>query len=291
MNNKQKFVKSFLIITIISIVLVGFGTEASANHSMNGYHWPRVSNPFTIYVTDNVDGSWDSYLTSALNDWSSSSVLDMQVGAGFTVGVLKNKKNTKNLRNGTNTMSTTPSITKTCDPVMGKVIVCNDVYSGNWMGTTMVWVTGPENHITQATIRLNDTYFSMPMYDTADWRNLTMCHELGHTLGLDHQDVDWYNTNLGTCLDYGMDPSTNRRPNFHDYEQLDITYSHLDAISGVGIVSGVGVLRLGSNSSVNINDSSSWGKGIEKDKNGKYSLFEKDLGEGNKVLTHVFWAK
>jgi hypothetical protein len=40
---------------------------------------------------------------------------------------------------------------------------------------------------------VNDTYFNTPKYDTSAWRNLVMCQEVGHTLGLDHQDEDFDN--------------------------------------------------------------------------------------------------
>ena len=35
-------------------------------------------------------------------------------------------------------------------------------------------------------------------------------------------------------MDYTNDPSTNQHPNAHDYEELDIIYSHLDGTSGGG---------------------------------------------------------
>ncbi len=47
-----------------------------------------------------------------------------------------------------------------------------------------------------------------------------MCQEVGHTLGLDHQDEVFDNPNLETCMDYTNDPSTNQHPNAHDYDQL-----------------------------------------------------------------------
>ena len=35
---------------------------------------------------------------------------------------------------------------------------------------------------------------------------------------------------------------------------------------------------------------SEWGKAISTDGKGRPDLFEVDLGNGNKVFTHVFWA-
>ncbi len=33
-----------------------------------------------------------------------------------------------------------------------------------------------------------------------------MCQEIGHDFGLDHQDENFNNPNLGTCMDYTNDP-------------------------------------------------------------------------------------
>jgi hypothetical protein len=71
------------------------------------------------------------------------------------------------------------------------------------------------------TLKVNDTYFNTPTYDTTPWRNLVMCQEVGHTLGLDHQDTSFDNPNLGTCMDYAsnpLGPPDNEHPNKHDYD-------------------------------------------------------------------------
>jgi len=57
---------------------------------------------------------------------------------------------------------------------------------------------------------------------------LVMCQEVGHNFGLGHQDEDFYNPNLNTCMDYTSDPSTNTMPNAHDYEQLVLIYDHTE---------------------------------------------------------------
>src|SRR5215510_2827387 len=51
----------------------GFGalqSSLSANHSWNGYHWARTSNPFLVQLGDNVNSAWDAYLAVASSDWS-----------------------------------------------------------------------------------------------------------------------------------------------------------------------------------------------------------------------------
>src|SRR5262245_8358317 len=105
-----------------------------ANHSWNGYHWARTSNPFTVKLGDNVSGPWDSILVTTSSDWSQSTVLDMTIVTGGT-------------------------IPKRCRPTNGRVEVCNATYGNTgWLGVAQIWVSG--SHITQGTVKLNDTYFN-----------------------------------------------------------------------------------------------------------------------------------
>jgi hypothetical protein len=245
-------------ITIMATLLSG-GT-AQANHSWGGYHWARTANPFTIALGDNVSSAWDSYLNVASADWSQSTVLDTRVTAG----------------------SVKP---RTCKATAGMVQVCNANYGNNgWLGIASINITGG-THITQGTVKLNDTYFASAQYNTPAYRAFVTCQEIGHTFGLDHQDENFTNTNLGTCMDYTNNPSTNQHPNKHDYDQLVTIYSHLDSFSTVGssAAAGPGKGQVG-------NDASSWGRQVEGSRAAGHSTFVRDFGGGNKVITFVTWA-
>ena len=181
--------------------------SVSANHSWGGDHWASTANPFTLKLGDNLSSGWDPYLSTTSSDWSLSSVLDTAIVPGGTVA-------------------------KRCKPTAGRVEVCNSKYGRNgWLGLAQIWVSGV--HITQGVTKLNDTYFDSSYYNKPAWKNLVMCQEVGHNFGLDHQDEDFDNGPLGTCMDYSNDPEPNQHPNAHDYEQLEIIYSHLDAISTI----------------------------------------------------------
>lgn len=254
----QKTLKS-IFASILLVVLFSFVSVAEANHSWAGYHWARTSNPFTLKLGDNVTSNWDSFVSTASVKWSLSSVLDTIIVPG-------------------------QSNAKTCKPTLGRVEICNSKYGNNgWLGIASIWATG--THITQGTVKLNDTYFATAKYNTVAWKNLVVCQEIAHTFGLDHQDENFTNANLGTCMDYTNDSTTNQFPNQHDYDQLITIYSHLDTVTTISqstpgsIGSDVGMLK------------SDWGKAIKKDKEGRDSVFEKDLGHGNKILTHVYWAE
>jgi len=174
---------------------------------------------------------------------------------------------------------------KNCRPTSGRVEVCNAKYGNNgWLGLAQIWVSGL--HITQGVTKMNDTYFNTSTYNTPAWRQMVMCQEVGHTFGLDHQDENFDNDNLNTCMDYTSSPSSNTRPNAHDYAQLESIYAHLDSVTTVG----QSLSLVGKNQNDDPgNDASSWGQLVRK--NGRAAVYERDLGHGNRLLTHVFYAK
>jgi hypothetical protein len=237
---------------LLAAAVFALPSLALANHSWGGYHWARTSNPFTLKVGDNVNGAWDSVLNTTVSDWSQSTVLDLTRVAGLTRP-------------------------KPCKATTGRVEVCNASYGNNgWLGIAQIWITGG-THIVQGVTKVNDYYFNTPTYNTTAWRNLVMCQEVGHTLGLDHQDENFNNANLGTCMDYTNDPSTNQHPNKHDYDELVTIYSHLDSTTTVGSIV---------NSSAN-----GWGKLVSSSASSHSSIYRLDLGNGQFVLTHVLWAR
>ncbi|RKF22905.1 hypothetical protein [Micromonospora globbae] len=240
-----------------AVTLFLFPSSAQAGHSWGGYHWARTANPFTLQLGDNVSSQWDSALSGASADWSRSTVLDTRVVAG-----LSNPKN--------------------CRGTTGRVEVCNSTYGNTgWLGIASISITGG-THITQGTVKLNDTYFNTPQYNTAAWRNLVTCQEVGHTFGLDHQDEDFNNANLGTCMDYTNDPSTNQHPNQHDYDELASIYSHVDSTSTLGTAAAAGA-------SVG-NSPESWGSLVSGSRADRHSTYVRHFADGTTVVTHVIWA-
>lgn len=253
--------KKVFLSSLLSIVVIGVGSFAysvSANHSWGNYHWARGANPFTLKLGDNLSANWDAQLISASADWSTSAVLDTVIVPGST-----NPKN--------------------CRAVPGRIEICNSKYGNNgWLGIASIWASG--EHITQGTVKMNDTYFNTTKYNTPAWKQMVVCQEIGHTFGLDHQDENFDNSNLGTCMDYTSDPSTNQSPNQHDYDMLATMYNHLDALTTVS-------QTLSSNKpAVDHADPSTWGKEIRTSSDGHGALYERDLGKGNKVFTFVVWA-
>lgn len=250
-------------VVALSIVALGVGAFASvaiATNAWGNYHWGRTANPFTLKLGDNVSSGWDASLSLASNDWSQSNVLDTSVVAGGT-----NPKN--------------------CRAVSGRVEVCNNKYGNNgWLGIASIWTSG--SHITKGSVRLNDTYFNTAKYNTPSWRNMVMCQEVGHTLGLDHQDENFNNPPLGTCMDYTSDPAPNQHPNLHDYDMLEEMYAHLDTVTTVGQTNAKGRAKRDDD-----DRPEAWGKEIRQSSDGRTSLYVRDLAQGEKVFTFVTWAQ
>jgi len=250
-------------IAAITLAAAAAAGAVFANHSWGGYHWARASNPFTVQLGRNLSANWTNILTTTAQDWTKSSVLDMTIVNGG-------------------------ARPRTCRPTAGRVEVCNSTYGNTgWLGVAQVWASG--THITQGTVKLNDTYFNTASYNTTAWRNLVSCQEVGHTLGLDHQDENFNNPNLGTCMDYTNNPSTNQHPNQHDYDMLVSIYSHSDATTTINMMTAADE-HPAAMKGRDFDRESSWGQPKKRSRDGALETYERDFGEGHKLVTHVFWA-
>lgn len=250
-------------IAVIGLSIGVLPVLTHADHSWGNYHWARTSNLFTLKLGDNVTSTWDSYLATTSSDWSQSSVLDTTIQAG----------------------GTTP---KRCRPTSGRVEVCNASYGNNgWLGIAQIWASG--SHITQAVAKMNDTYFNTSTYNTPAWRMLVMCQEIAHTFGLDHQDENFNNANLGTCMDYTSDPSTNQHPNQHDYDQLETIYAHLDSTATARQKARSDKMPPAMRD-IDFSGPGQWGRVVHSTPEGGHQVFELNFGGGHKVFTFVTWA-
>lgn len=240
---KARFRTGAKLALATSLLMAATAAPAAASHSWGGYHWARTSNPFTVKLGDNVSSAWDGSLAAVSSDWSKSNVLDTAIVAGSTTG-------------------------RKCRATGGRVEVCDTAYGYNgWLGLASIWASG--SHITQATVKLNDSYYKSGTYDTPAWRQSVACQEIGHTFGLDHQSED-PNTDLDTCMDYCSLTigCPNVSPNQHDYDMLASIYSHLDSTTTLAASAGPR------------------GRGLRKLKD---SLFVEDLGQGKRRFVWVYW--
>ena len=141
---------------------------------------------------------------------------------------------------------------------------------------------------------MNDTYFNTARYNTTAWKNLVLCQEIGHTFGLDHQDENFSNTPLGSCMDYSSDPTLNQHPNQHDYDQLELIYGHLDSSTTLRSLAASLPLRVGlptlTFDRLPGETSAEWGKRVKHSAKEHTSVYKKDLKGGETVFTFIVWA-
>jgi hypothetical protein len=272
------------------------GTVTTENHAWGGYHWKHSGTPYTRDLGDNVGASatanWDPYLrttagavSDTFNDWQ----LPYETWDGYTYTAMLS---TPIVAGGTTA--------KRCSPATGKAEVCNARYGNSgWLGVAGISVTS-DGHITRGYAKMNDTYFDSSKYNTRAWRNLVMCQEVGHLFGLAHQNESYNTANTGSCMDYTNDPDggadgvsaddpSNEYPNRHDYEQLQAIYgsghsSHSSTQTANTSTDDVPEDEPG-------NDPKDWGTEVWRDKDGRASVFEKQLDDkGSKKVTHVLWT-
>ena len=252
---------------IVAAGLALLASTAWANHSWGTYHWARTTSTFTVTLVDSAATSeWDTALQSASNDpdpvkldWSYSSVLDTVVTAGAI------DKRTR----------------QRCVAPTGQVRVCNYTYGNNgWLGIAGIYLSG--DHITKGYVKLNDTYFNTSTYNTPSWRSLVTCQEIGHTLGLHHQDEAYGPPNLGTCMDYTNDPDgggayllKNVSPNQHDFDQLASIYAHTDGTTTIASSTAALPGRA---------------KPFSQASRANGSVYVDHLPGGVTQVTHVFWT-
>ena len=252
-----------MIVSGVAVAVVAAAVPLLANHSWNGYHWARTSNPFTLKLGDNLTtANWKGHLSQTSQDWNAG-------------------------RTPVQTSIVPGQSTKRCRMVAGTTQVCNGSYGFNgWLGLATINIT-PDSHITQGSAKMNDSYFSTSTYNTPSEREHVMCQEVAHTFGLGHQDES--GASLNTCMDYfsntgayGTSPISTK-PNQHDFDELNLIYSHLDSTTTVASAS--------ASAGVDVTDDpNSWGQLVSQSHNGRSSTYERANYDGSFTVTHVFWT-
>ena len=276
--SSQRLTRIGLAVAIAAAGAVTYGTVVSASHAWNNYHWARTTSPFTLTIVNSTTSDWDSYVTQAVGDWSASSVLNMVEDIS---GSTSNKDRRK------------------CNSPDGMVRICNNTYGPTgWLGVAGISVDA-DNHITTGYTKLNDTYFNTAYYNTAPWKQSVTCQELGHNVGLGHQDEVFNNQSLFSCMDY-QDPPY-EYPNAHDYQQLAAIYGHnddYDSYAGGGSSDppdgGGGTCNApqgkGCNKARGGQGNAEIGWGISLGRRGNHETFIRIDPDGTRHITHVTWV-
>jgi hypothetical protein len=245
-----------VVFGLLALVLVVVPVASSlADASAANYHWARKRSQFTLKVGDNVSGDWNSYLRRAISDWNKNDAVTLDKAGGRT----------------------NP---QECRPNKGRVEVCSWRYGtqDGWLGLTRLYFNNRGDHIEAVTVQLNDSFLYAPnsRYNSNAARLHTMCHELGHAMGLEgHEDNrSCMNDSQFAVFNY----VTPIRKDFRDLERI---YSHKDRET---TVSSAKVTSEGFVAPTSIPAVPSEGAASE-------TVSVQKLADGGTVVTYIIWAK
>jgi hypothetical protein len=264
-----------LPLVVLAVLLLGGPVAegilaARDNVRIGKYHWGRRDEPFTLEVGDNVSRRWNRYLDRSVKEWNRSGVVRPKVANG----------------------SSNPN---KCKETKGRIEVCNGFYGGEsdnvfWLGITRI-LYDSQDHITAATVKLNDSYFVSGKYSRSDAKRHTMCHELGHAFGLDHASTS-------SCMnDSEQAIFDNVKPIRRDFRALEKKYDHRDRQCEVTVGERDRDCGRGSRGASRSGASGEGFFDIETLPNahtgpsGQHTRTVEELPDGQKVVTFISWVE
>ncbi len=175
-----------LVVALSGISLL-FPSTAGASHSIDpNAHWAKRGPEIRVDVGNCLRHTyWRLAVRAAITDWSRSPVVNYRLVS--------------------------------CESAQREFQIKDGFYGRNGWSGYADW--DYDSHFASLPIKLNSSY---GVYYSEARRRKTVCHELGHALGLAHRTS-------GSCLVVGRSPRD--RPDRHDYRYLRWLYGHEDSLS------------------------------------------------------------
>ena len=105
---------------------------------------------------------------------------------------------------------------------------CSDYGDTRWRGLNEVLLSPRQNTIFSSTAKLNEFYLN---YESDYQKLYTSCHEIGHGFGLPHWDEDFFNKDLGNCMDYTQNPEKSYFPDASNFLYLAQLYGGREVVN------------------------------------------------------------
>jgi hypothetical protein len=178
-----------------------FGGAVSPQNPEEAYRWWSPGSGLELSVLNALDDSWQTTFENALQDWENGTpdaltLTTRRVAYDFE-----------------------------CEPETGLLKVCNGDYGATmWKGLNTVFLDQQRRWILASGAQLNEYYLTGA---SRGQRMYTMCHEIGHGFGLPHWDEDFFNRNIGNCMDYSNNPTTNAQPDQSNFDFLTALYGEV----------------------------------------------------------------
>jgi hypothetical protein len=185
------------------------GRDVDAVDPETAASWANSGSGLTLEVLNALEDKWQTTFQTALVNWDNGSpdaltLVTQRIDYEFD-----------------------------CNSVNNKLKVCNGNYGDTgWRGLNEVSITVRDGTIFASSAKMNEQYLT---FANADQRLYTMCHEIGHGFGLPHWDEDFFNKDLGNCMDYTKRPQDNKTPDTSNFEFLAKLYGTKDGYVDVDV--------------------------------------------------------
>jgi len=156
-----------------------------------------------LTVVNALDTNWHEFFNTAVSQWDNGTPDALTLSTG--------------------SQSPQPA----CNADTGVLKVCNGNYGDtNWRGINKVLLEN--NWIYSSAARMNEYYLTGDRNKDFPQMAYTMCHEIGHGFGLPHTDENFFNSDLGNCMDYTNNPEVNMQPATPNFNFLAQLYGTVD---------------------------------------------------------------
>lgn len=203
----------------------------------NAIGWANMGNGLRLDILNACSDDYQPFVQEALDNWENGSPIDSLTL--FTSRI---------------------DYEKECSKVRGKLKICNGDYDNvGWRGINEVELVG--RTIMNSIAKLNQFYLD---FESDAQKLYTSCHELGHGFGLPHWDEDFYNKDLGNCMDYTQNPHKSSKPDESNFYYLAQLYGGLDVNTNKELsAEDAAVMARAKNEEIDQNESEEEGNGKE----------------------------